>query len=581
MAKLYRLNAEERQLIDLAAQDPNYFTDYYLRGPNSGTWWLPGATTSGWARGYQKILAEWEKQSKPELFQLGSHEYRAVMEHEKTALYPDLPAFHHNHGLLMLPWGKQLHQDPAYIRVVIGGMGSSKTWAGGLSFLVHAATLPGYRGFVLAPNSTQAEEVYRQMLLMFEGTLFQERFVIDKPIMRPNPRIKIGNDYVGENTIEFYPIQDNVAKLLTLTGDEAMIDQSEQLDNLDEVIRVIGTRFRGRIGRTGRSRLGKITLIANSADNQQLWDLYDMSQTEEHKLSHSGYIVSSYDNPYITEENLKKFEMFVGNDPEAIRVHMKGERPLGNGREFSADVLNRNRSLELDAIMKTGIDNGWPGYHRLYADKLGYYEWMLPYQPDRKYMQMSDPGTANPPHRNSPPIMVWDITEFPRKPATLVAFVWVMGNGDIRNWATRYAELVARYHTHGQCGFDATGPQASYDTWMYILEDLLVEKMTLTGNSKAMMLNSAKMLFSKGLFSIPAELSSIFGQLSRYDLLEDKDSSKMRQDIVMTVIMSAWWLMRLYYSELVENNNWKREDGWDPRDRYYRDRSDRYTGHER
>lgn len=571
---LYRLNAEERRLIDLALhENVDYLTDYYLRGPNSGTWWLPGAESDRWKKGYERLLAIWEGEGRPDRFDYVGHSYRTVWEHEKSKAFPSLPAFHHNHGLLMLPWQKQLHNDRHPIITVTGGYGSSKTVGAALSDLVHAVTLPGYRSLVLAPNSVQVMEVYTIMQRLMEGTLYQERFLINAS-QRPFPKITIGHEGVGENTIEFYPILNNYEKLLTLTADRAIIDQAERLDDIKEIIRMVGTRFRGRVPLTGRERLGTITLLANSADNQQYWDVVDMAEADPE--NYAAYTVSSYDNIYLTDKDIKRFELQVGKDEESIRVYLKGGRPRGNGKEFSRDVLERVEDASLDRIMDDHA--GEPGYILMRRQGVGVYEWMLPPLDDRTYLVISDPGTSNPPERNSPPIFVWDITDFPDKPMTLAAFVWVFGNGDIMNWATRYAELVHKYKAIGRCAFDATGYQAGYDTWMAILEDLMVEKINLSGNMKALCLNAAKMICSKGLMKLPKALDNVFSQLSRYDYSEDKPQSKLRQDLVMAFIMSAWWSQRLWYWD---DGEFEERPGYDPRDRSYRPQGDRYGTHAR
>lgn len=573
---LYRINPEEKRLFDMAvAGEVNYFTDYYFRGPSSGTWWLPGSTSEQWSRGYDRILAEWRRQGQLETFLFKEHVYHVIYSHERSKDFPSLPAFHHSHGFLFLPWQLELHNNRTPIRTIIGGFGSGKTLSQVVSLLVHAATLPGFRAFALAPLALQAMEVYKLAMDIMDGTLFKKRFLINAP-KRPNPIIVIGNDYVGETTIECYPIQDNSDKLRTLTGDMAMVDQAEKLEDLDEVIRSVGTRFRGRVPSTGRERIGTLTLVANSGDNQKLWDVYD--EREHDPENYYGISPSSYDNPFLTDRDLKRFELQVGGDDESKRVYLLGGRPMGNGKEFSRDVLSRVQDRDLDLRMEEGLNRMDTQYIRLEAKGAGYYEWLLPYQPDRTYLVISDPGTDNPPNRNSPPIMVWDITEFPKNPAFLIGFVWVFGSGDIRNWATRYAEVVSRYHAIGRNGFDATGFQSGYDQWMQILESLMVEKINLSGNNKPLCLNAAKIVASKGLVKVPASLTHIFSQLARYDIMEDRTSSKLRQDLVMCFIMSCWWMQRLWY---YDDSPFVPRPGYDPEDRTFRYTEDRYGYHTR
>jgi hypothetical protein len=140
--------------------------------------------------------------------------------------------------------------------------------------------------------------------------------------------------------------------------------------------------------------------------------------------------------------------------------------------------------------------------------------------------------------------MVWDITEFPGRPATLAGFVWVYGNGEIKNWANKHAELTWRFKAINRNGFDATGQQSGYDEWIPIMTNLMSENMNLGGNGKANCLNAAKFLTSHDLMKLPPSLGALFNQLQRYELPEPK---KLKQDLVLTFIMSAKWLERMWY----------------------------------
>ena len=540
--KLHQLNSEEQKIFDMAL-DGNVrpFTDYYLRGPNTGTWWFPGSKTPRWHRGYARLHKYWLTQGRPLKMEYEFKQYSVYKTHEKSRVYPDYPAFHQNHGFLFLDWQEQLHNDRTPVRTIIGGFGSGKTLSQAVSLLIHASTLEGFRGFGLAPEATQANEILKLAYQVMRGTLFEQRFLIHYT-RSPNATMVIGNSMVGDsNTIECKPILKKEISLRTLSGDMAIIDQAERFDNLEEVIREVGTRFRGRVLETGRGRIGTLTLVANSAYNDSLWRVYDRAQDDPNYLSLSP---STYANPYLTDEDIQRYEFQVGSDSESKRIYMLGGRPLGDGKEFSRDVLVRMVSTELSEEMDAGLEGGIKGYVRQEAKEVGVWNWELPYKEGHKYLVISDPGTDNPPNRNAYAIMAWDITNFPVEPATLAAYTWGFGRGDIQNWANKHAETTWKYHAVASNGFDATGFQSGYDHWMQILQNLLTEKITLTGNNKADCLNSAKMLCSAGRILLPSSLSPIFNQLQRYELPEPP---KLKQDLVMALIMSCWWLKRLYY----------------------------------
>lgn len=452
---------------------------------------------------------------------------------------------------------------------------SGKTMGAAVSLLINAATLVGYRGFGLAPYSLQAEEMYRVMLMLITDTEYEKRFLVASP-SRPNPKLVIGNDLVGLNTIEFYPILGNSEKIRTLTGDEAVIDQAEKLNGggeIEEVVRSIGTRFRGRVMKGGRGRLGRLTFVANADDNQELWDMYDRAEVDPDNY----YSISptSYDNIYLTDADIHRFEMQVGNSKELKDQYMLGHRPLGNGSVFSRAVQESIRDTELDARMHKGKASGKFGFIDLTAHGVGTYEWLLPPEPNRKYLVVSDPGTANPPKRDTGVIMVWDITGFPGKeqrrlPAKLIGFIWVYGNGDIKNWADRYAETVRMYNAIGSNAFDATGFQSGYDEWLAILQGLLSEKINLGGNNKYLVINAGKVLSSHGMVKAPASINMLYAQMAKYEVPEPL---KLRQDIVITFCMSCWWLQRLYFFNPQEESD---EKSPFPTTRHWRRKAKRY-----
>lgn len=865
-SKLYKTNKAEREILDRAKNgDIDLFMDFYFRSAYSGTWWLPGTKAEHWKKGYQKLFKEWESLNRPEdkfISKWDENMYSVVWSHEKSREFPDVPAFHQNHGLLMLDWQKQLHADRTPIRVVVGGFGclhpdtmiegrsikewadsneapavtvftgsgftkvkasvpfkkgraklyrvnttsrsvtvtaehrfltergwlsladdellhvsllslresswgfspsmyrpgvercsgtipnyrdgyppcsrsgdvplqmgqataqvflpspsdaleripryshadvscfvsgynhfyprfshhsihdswgrverrewrpeypcyeetcedahvvpsysqtrwleesrsssfpfrpssqsgydvaqsdfvpdlacysslsetsyeyivsveemqegdyydlhvpgyenyvaeglihhnSGKTLSAVLSFLIFAATLPGYRGLALAPFSKQASEVYTLALNAVRGTEYEKRFLIRAP-SSPFPTLVVGSDYTGsENTIECYGIgeKDNVDKLRTITADNALVDQSEKIVDLKSVVRDVGTRFRGRELSSGRGRIGTLTFLANSEHNDELWQMYDMA--EEDPETYLAMSPSTYDNIHLTDADIARYEKQVGESDEDKRVYLRGGRPLGDGSQFSRVIMERVRSIELDDRMADLASRNIQGVRKGEMRGVGVNEWMLPYDPDRQYLVVSDPGTDCPPRRNSPVILVWDITHFSAEhPMTLAGYLWFNGRSDIQTWANRYAETVRYYNAFTRNGFDATGYQAGYDQWITILHGLLPERIEITQSRKSQMLNDAKVLCSNGLVKMPVAISGIYNQLARYEFPEKPQA---KQDLVVTFMMSCWWVKRLFYVKL--DTIKQGEPELSIQDRYYREVDDRY-----
>jgi len=497
------------------------------------------------------LRSHWERLKKPDFFaftidndwvQIAKHEYERdsinLFRRYRTLWEAGEPVFHHHHGILQLPWQLEMWHSDHPIQCVIGGFGSSKTWGKLIDILVRAATVPGYRAFCLAPYSIQAMEVYKQAMVMMDGTLFKERFLLKAPT-KPYAQLVIGNDFVGENVIEIYSIMDDPDKLLTLSGDEAMIDQAEQLDEIDRVVRNIGTRLRGQV--RGRPRRGQISLIANSADNPLLWDIFDEGATDPDFTW--SYGPSTSENIYLTMSDLFRFERQVGADAQSRSVHLLGHRPIGAGEHFSHGTLQKSRSSDLEHQMQQGLDLKLPGYHKAEAPRVGIYEWELPYREDRIYMVAADPGWSNPPGRNSAGIIVWDITFFPKQPATLAAFHWVFGNNSPAPWLAKYTELVMRFHAVGRNAFDSTGPQSGYER-VEGMAELQPTPVSMAGNTKYVLLTLTKSWMANGMFEMPF-IPHIFSQLAKYRLPD----AKLKQDLVMMILVAVAWLEHLFYSD--------------------------------
>jgi hypothetical protein len=78
------------------------------------------------------------------------------------------------------------------------------------------------------------------------------------------------------------------------------------------------------------------------------------------------------------------------------------------------------------------------------------------------YLLASDPGTASPPKRNSPVVMVWDVTE---KPYELVYFHWVSGNGSYIPWLNSMKYALEKYNPHLRGGLTPPVPRKPSTNW--------------------------------------------------------------------------------------------------------------------
>lgn len=584
-----KLSDGDKAIFRRAAQlnDPSIITNFYLRNEDSGTWWRPVPdekiaklempksieAAQRWQKGFNDLREVWMHIGKPEYFTAQGEpltrekfkEAAAALENVYRVSYDvttnAVSAFHHPHGVLFLPWQRNMYRSNHSLQVVAGGFGSAKTFGKLLTMLVRAVTLPGYRALALAPYSFQALEVYKQALLAIRGSAF-ERFLVSQP-MRPVPSLIFENDLVGQTVIECLPVLEGAEKLLTVTADEALVDQAEQISDLNTLIREVSSRFRGQV--RGRPRIGQITLVANSADNPQLWDLFDEGADENNSVW--SYSPATFENAYLTVDDLIRYESRVAKDEESRRMYILGERPIGTGEHFTAANMERCRDKSLDERMTQALNDQIPGWVRKSAPRCNVHQWEMPPEQGHSYIVAADAGWDNPPERNAACIGVWDITEFPKAPAVLVAFSWVFGNNSPNPWITKYMEYVLNYRAIGMNGFDATGSGSGYER-MEVFQAVAPMPVIMGGQRKFTYLNLTKKLVADAMLRFPT-IPHLFSQCAKYRIPDEN----LRQDIVMMLLVTSALLEAPYYAS--KQYGMDDELSYDGNDRYWRPESDR------
>jgi hypothetical protein len=570
---LDRLTAQDYEIFERARENANWFTDYYFRSPTSGTRWYRKPTPPDAEReeAWQFMFGEYQAAgSPPKVWIYNDTEYNILEDEE------GYPIFWQHHGWLWMPWQLEAHHCPQPELTLIGGFGSGKTAYIAMSAAVLAATIPYARIFCVAPQMIQTMEVYNYLITNGTNTPWWNRWVWNSPT-KPYPKFVLKSDYIGQSTIELLSIEHDPEKVRTLEGDMIFLDQAEKIEDLDGLIRDLGSRLRGQV--QGRARLGKLILVANAGDNPQLWMRYDMAELEPDV--YKSLNPSSWDNIFLTKQDLANLRRRVSGgtseNAQEIDQWMGGNRPMGKGKHFPATMVKDCTDPSLDSIMKNAlkvvldareeneisIRAGHGEVHRLeelpeYAfvervsPRAGIVQWEMPpdHKGGRQYLVIGDPGQADPPDRNSPPIMVWDITDFPKGPAVLRAFTWVYGKGSYWPFINTYESYVKRYRAQGRNGFDSTGAQTGLDELVFAMQNLHAEGIDLSGNKKFLALNALKMFMGKRLIRFPY-ISHLVNQLTNYDLPDNK----IRQDLVMVLAMTAQYLRRFYYEEITDQDD--------------------------
>lgn len=530
------LSASDFEIFKQASQNVNYFLTHYLKSPSSGTYYRYDFPDGRWRRAWEAMHEAWKRDGKPTTLHFGGYVYQVIYDSSAGK-----PIFFLNHGPILQDWQLQVHHAQQPEVLVIGGVGCGKTMAIALSALANAMLYSSSDLLVLAPTQAQAEQTWRYMHQSIIDTEYYRRWV-HLIAASPYPRLEVQAYYGAKLSTSRIMVRaapkHELLRLLTYELDAVYVDQAEAYDNLDELRIAAGTRLRGMV--QGRPRRGLFVMIANANENPFLWHLADVGRRDPSRLLYLK--VKTSDNPYLTEMDVARIKARFANEEQA-RQWMEGERPYTDGEEFSWELINRCVDTSLNDLMQDALEKGRHGFLLETTPKTGVYRFEMPPDDSRLYCVVADPGQGNPPGRNAPCIMVWDITEFPDRPAVLRAFWWVFGNGDYSNFVSAYEHYVRQYNALTRNAFDATGNQMMLDQLVFQTAGLMAEGLRLsTGSSKQGALNAAKYLMSRAMLLFP-KIDSLVNQLITYKMPEP---DHLPQDITMTLAMSAYYITRYF-----------------------------------
>lgn len=451
-------------------------------------------------------------------------------------------------------WQEDLHSAKQKDCTIIGGFGTGKTLGVAMSASTWCALTSDFKFLNVAPRAWQSKLMYDLILLQARGTRFED-LIWEKP-RKPYPKITLRykiSDRIYESSMEFMSADKNATGILSWEGDWLHVDEAGLLDNLEEVIINLGSRLRGTV--RGRERLGRFSMTSNSWDNFYLWYYFDLAAGQpEHYFS---VVVASRHNRNVTKDQLARMMARIPED-ERDRF-LEGARPEGRGRYFSRDAVYSCEVAGMAEIAEQKVKSGTGGYEHVKLYGAGIVKWSTPPQKNKVYMLFGDPGTDGPPKRNSPILMLWDVTEFPKKPAILKSFWWGNGGGRISPFIEEMFRKMAIYKPM-YIGIDSTGTQKNMnelineyrfaeeygdDIEMGYQTDVNrvhgIHGLDFSGTKKAAYLQSCRLLIEASLFKWPKEIIGIRSQLTNYDLEKDRGySTKIVQDIVATMAMSAY-----------------------------------------
>jgi len=434
-------------------------------------------------------------------------------------------------------WQEAAYMAIQKLMVIIGGVGTGKTLGVGIAAACWALSTADFRFLNVAQKAWQARLMYDLILRFARGTPF-EKMIFSSP-SRPYPKIVIRFMYKGriiESILEFMSVDVNATGLFSWRGDWINIEEAGLLDNLNEIVANIVTRLTGS-SPMGRPYVGRLSLISNPWDVPHLWYLFDMAKSDPASLS---MVLSTRHNLNVTQEQIDQLLKLIPEDEHAR--FLDGARPEGKGTYFAKEIIYKNENRFLGELLEQRANEGVEGYELVQVDGAGIVRFAFPAIAGRLYMLLGDPGIDNAPHRNSPVLMVWDVTEFPKKPAVCVNFWWGFGHNQITPFVDKMRELKERYFPI-YTAIDSTGPQrnmAEVVNSAYYSEDddeTGISGLDFSGSKKMAYLVTLRILLESGKMTWPKNVAGIRSQLANYDPIHDK---KLAQDIVATMAMVAF-----------------------------------------
>jgi hypothetical protein len=378
------------------------------------------------------------------------------------------------------------------------------------------------------------------LILRFARNTPFEKMIFAQP-SRPYPKIVIRFIYKGrliESILEFMSVDKNATGLFSWRGDWINIEEAGLLDNLDEIVKNLVTRLTGS-SPMGRPYIGRLSLISNPWDVPHLWYLFDMAKNDPASLS---MVLSTRDNLNVPQEQIDQLLKLIPEDEH--ERFLDGARPEGKGSYFAKETIYKCENILLGEMAKQRTDLGKEGYELTEIDGAGVVRMGFPPASGRLYMLVGDPGIDNAPHRNSPVLMVWDVTDFPKRAAILVYFWWGFGGNQITPFVDKLRELKERYNPI-YAGIDSTGPQrnmAEVINSAYYNPDedpeiTGIAGLDFSGAKKMGYLVTLRILLEAGKITWAKSIAGIRSQLANYDPIHDK---KLAQDIVATMAMFAF-----------------------------------------
>jgi len=435
-----------------------------------------------------------------------------------------------------LPYQYAFHHIPIKNTTFLAGIGSGKTASVSASNVIDCLTLPGFRALNASITAKQAELAF-QMVDTWRENISRFANTISDIGLRPYPTITFWNG----STYEFRTAGQGAKFIRGSEYDRINYDEPG-LDPDGEAIRVLRGRLRGKRP-DGSSRMARMDVTGTPTAAPWFRERFENGlrggqfATPETLKYYRSMRITTYDNTHLTPEQIALIE--AEYPPEMVAVEMRAEWPDFGISTFPHGHIQACVDRDMNDAMEIALrpENGMvkAGYEEEEWPRVGHVFWKTPVKNGHLYVMAGDPGVDVPPRRNSPCIMVFDITKMP---AEMVYFHWASGKGSYDPFLQSYKRAVEEYRPLAK-GIDATGTQKA-------LADLGFEKVGIQmdsihfGGQKDELINSLLVALTSHDLRYPM-LSGLISQLQNYNRDDDRD---IAQDLVMTLAQIAYLMRR-------------------------------------
>jgi hypothetical protein len=424
-----------------------------------------------------------------------------------------------------LPYQYVFHQVLIPNVTFIAGIASGKTTSVAASYLLDCMSIPHFRALNTSVTARQAVLPFEMINTWVEGNSKLERHIEDISL-RPYPVIKFHNS--SEYTFR-------------TAGKDARYIRGEEYDriNYDEAgldfdgytVKVLRGRLRG-VRPGNRPRMARLDVITSPTDAPWLFERYERGDKHSGKYDPKQYLsmrVETYMNTRLTAEQIALME--AEYPAEMIDVELRGMFPDYGMSMFPKGHVTACTDQSLYDLAYEGFyENKKRGWRLDENPRHGIMHYERPFTPGRRYVVAGDPGTDNPPKRNSGMVVAWDVTD---KPYELVYFDWVAGKGSLNPFLDSFKHAVRTYRPLFK-GIDATGTQKYIDELAFKNRGLEVDSINFSRDKEAM-LNSLLYTINNQQLRFPP-IKGLIHQLGIYTRDRDKE---IAQDIVMTLAMAS------------------------------------------